>query len=459
MKTIAEKCLELNLDSTVYGTFAEIGAGQEVANQFFRASASAGTVAKTISAYDMTMSDEIYGKCNRYVSRSRLHAMMDYEYDILCEHLSEERGGDTTFFSFSNTVKARGYKDTSECHGWMGVKFQLRPGDKPVSIIIHIRLLDEENTDQMAAIGKLGVNLIYGAFRYRNRLDLFVTSLLDGLSSKNVEIDMLKYEGVGFQFVDNRLCALELVKQGLTSAAMFLPSGEVVPPAEVLYGKSILLLRGSFRPVLNLHLDMIRQARQTFYKYTNASEENKDNTIELCEVTLNNLLRGNDEVDLIHFIDCVDVLQSLGKTVLISNCPEFHRITTLLSCYTKHSIGVILSIGLLNELFKEKWSENLSGGILESFGRLFKHDVRLLVYPWMNRKTQDVVTADNFLSPSKYQHLYRHLNENEMILPVGIGDQSLMQYTSRDVTNALENKEGLDWSLILPEEVRGKLKI
>ncbi len=203
-----EKALALNLDEEIYGTFAEIGAGQEVANWFFRASGTAGTVAKTISAYDMTMSDAIYGGAQRYVSRQRLAAMLDHEFGILRERLGPKRGGHTVFFSFCNTVRARGYQDSGECHGWLGIRLQLRPGGEPNDIMLHVRLLDEENVDQMEAIGILGVNLIYAAFYQRDSLETFVKALVDHLPGGRVEVDMLKYFGPDFAFVDNRLCSL-----------------------------------------------------------------------------------------------------------------------------------------------------------------------------------------------------------------------------------------------------------
>ncbi|MGB0344930.1 MAG: TonB-dependent receptor, partial [Coraliomargarita sp.] len=254
-QTTYDKALALNLDAPIYGVFAEIGAGQETANYFFRVSASAGTVAKTISAYDMTMSDVLYGKAKRYVSQERLHSMLEYEYQLLEKRLGPQRGENTTFFSFCNTVRARGYQDNDECHGWIGVRFQLKPETEPVEIVLHLRLLDETNSEQMDVLGKVGVNLIYAAFYHRDSLEDFVASLADNLTPGTMEIDMLRFSGEGFRYVDNRLCALQLVQTGLTDAAMFDKNGEVVQAADALHRRPILLLRGSFNPVLKLHLD------------------------------------------------------------------------------------------------------------------------------------------------------------------------------------------------------------
>lgn len=442
-----QKALAINLDAKMYGVFAEIGAGQETANWFFRASGSAGTVAKTISAYDMTMSDVLYGKAARYVSEARLQSMLTYEYSLLEERLGAARGKETTFFSFCNTVRARGYQDSGECHGWLGISFQLKPQTAPCEIVLHLRLLDESNADQMDALGKVGVNLIHAAFYQRDSLQDFVESLADGLHSGSVEVDMLRFSGEGFRYVDNRLCALQLVQSGLTDAAMFNKDGEVVQATDAFYKRPITLLRGSFNPVLKLHLDMIEQTHAAFT--SELSEAQQARSIELCEISTNNLLRDG-AVDHEDFINRADALQALNKTVLISRSAEFHRIATYLSRYTDEPIGIILSIGLLNELFKEKWAANLPGGILESFGRLFKNNVQLYVYPWHNSHSKELVTAENFKAPENWGYFYQHLMQNNRIRPIGVGDPSLLAMTSRKTLKLIESgAEG--WEQWIPE--------
>lgn len=450
-KSTYDKALEINLNPMVYGTFAEIGAGQETANWFFRASASAGTVAKTISAYDMTMSDAIYGKCDRYVSRRRLTQMLDHEFNILVERLGGPRQENTQFFSFANTVRARGYKDRGECHGWLGLRFQLKPGAEPSEIFVHIRLLDESNVDQMEALGVVGVNLLYAAFNLRNHLKEFAESLIDNLTPQRVEVDMLKFQGSGYGFFDNRLCALQLVESGLTDATMFTPDGEVIQAADALYKKPILLLRGSFDPVLNLHLEMLEQSRQVFSPKLEEGEEAK--TLELCEISMTNLLRGG-AVDHVDFIDRANALQALNKTVLISRCAEFHRIATYLSRYTNRPVGIVLSIGLLNELFKPKWSENLAGGLLESFGRLFKNEVSLYVYPWKNDSSGEEVTATKFKAPTHERHLYQYLLDNGKVVDVPPGNPELLTLTGRDVQKLISQGDEA-WRKFVPEVAQG----
>lgn len=259
-----QKALEINLDSRKYGTFAEIGAGQEVVRWFFQAGAAAGTIAKSISAYDMVVSDAIYGRAPRYVSRERLQTMLDYEYDLLLERLSEKRGAETDFFAFANTVTARSYRGNDECHGWMGVKYQATPGSEPSQIVIHVRMLDKENPAQQEALGILGVNLLHGALFHYEVPDDLLSSLLDNLSTERIEVDMVKFSGPAFQGLDHRLASLKLVQLGLSDAAMFSAAGEVLQPAEVLYKKPVLVERGSFRPVTYVNLDMLACAREQF---------------------------------------------------------------------------------------------------------------------------------------------------------------------------------------------------
>jgi hypothetical protein len=442
-----DKALELNLDPQVYGTFAEIGAGQETANHFFRASGTAGLVAKSISAYDMTMSDTIYGRSGRYVSSERLDSMLDHEYGILLERLASKRGESTTFFSFCNTVRARGWQDSGECHGWLGIRYQMKPGAPPSDIILHARLLDLDTIDQMEVLGILGTNLIHSAFRQRGHLRRFVESLMDNISPGRVEVDMLKFSGDGYGFFDNRLCALQLVESGLTDAAMFLPDGEVVQPAEALYRRPVLLLRGSFDPVLNLHLSMLDRARDGFLERVTA--EDRDRVVELCEISIHNLLRG-EGIGPMDFLDRADALQALGKPVLISRCSEFHRIAAFLHRCSDRPLGIILSIGLLNELFKPKWSENLAGGLLESFGRLFKEGVSLHVFPWKNRKSGEVVTAETFRAPADSVHLYLHFLENRRIIPVAYPDDEIPTRTGRDVCRMILDGDP-SWRDLVPE--------
>ena len=330
-----EKALCINLDSAKYGTFAEIGAGQEVARRFFRVGGAAGTIAKTMSAYDMTFSDAIYGPADRYVSRVRLQTMLDHEYDLLIERLDEQFGAEKTFFVFADTVAARSFKERNESHGWLGIRFQSQPRGQPSQIIIHVRLLDEANVDQQEALGVIGVNLLHGAF-YCNQPEKLISFLQQNLPPGRIEVDMIKFSGPLFQNVDNRLISLQLVSQGLTDAVMFKADGETVQPAEVFYKRAILVERGSFRPVTYATNDMLDGARRVFLRQCDCSE---DEVVVLMEMTLENL-RADGQVDHADFLARVDILRALGRTVLISKFGEYYRLAAYLFRYTNRAIAL-----------------------------------------------------------------------------------------------------------------------
>ncbi|MGY8691195.1 MAG: TonB-dependent receptor [Verrucomicrobiales bacterium] len=443
--TTSEKVLSLNLDESKYGTFAEIGAGQEVANWFFRTSATAGTVAKAMSAYDMTFSDSIYGECKRYVSRDRLIQMLDHEYQILLERLAVPRGENCTFFVFANTVRAMPFDGKGECHGWLGVRLQLAPLSEHHDILIHVRMLDRENFDQMEALGIVGVNLIYAAFNHRDNLGCLTRSLLDGLSKKRLEIDMLKFSGPGFQHIDNRLCALELVANELTDAALFTPSGEVVQPAEVFYRKPVLLIRGAFHPVTKIHLDMLEGARAEFAK---SLDDDAPEFLEVMETTMDNLLETGI-VDKEEFLQRADVMQALGKTVLISRFAEFHRLTSYLARYTKCPTGIALGVGLLREIFDEKWYEDLEGGTLEALGKLFRKHVKLCVYPGMERGER--IDLSNLSLPHHLRSIFDHFKSLEQIVSIECKCEDILEYTPSDVRKMKERGDNR-WLELVPEE-------
>ncbi len=448
-----QKALRINLDKAVYGTFAEIGAGQEVARWFFRVGGASGTIAKTISAYDMQVSDAIYGKCERYVSRQRLMTMLDHEYNLLLERLKEKRGASTRFFTFAETVAAQGFIHRDECHGWMGVRFQSEPGSQPSDVLLHVRMLDKENLPQQEALGIIGVNLLYGAIYHTRDPEAFIQSLLDSLTPERIEVDMIKFSGPAYAGVDNRLMSLQLVQRGLTRAAMFTANGEVVNAAEMLYKKSILVERGSFRPVTKVTLDMLRCAQAQFIQEPGVEGEE---TLVLMEMTLKNLADGG-AIDHRDFLDRVDILSTLGKTVLVSNYAEFHRLASHLFRYTKKKIGIVMGVPTLRELFDEKYYADLEGGILESFGRMFKNDLKLYVYPLQEPKNGALITAGNLRVAPHLGHLYAYLHENRFIEALKDFDTKCLSIFSRDTLTKI--KEGdPTWEEMVPPEVAAIIK-
>src|SRR5882762_4427518 len=383
-----KKAFQINLDTKKYGTFAEIGAGQEVARRFFHVGGASGTVAKTLSAYDMTFSDAIYGTADRYVSRNRLQTMLDHEYNLLIERLDQKFGNERTFFVFADTVAARSFKQHNESHGWLGVRFQEQTRGEPSQIIIHIRMLDESHVDQQEGLGIIGVNLLYGAF-YHRQPEKLIASLQENLAPNRIQVDMIRFSGPAFPKVDNRLMSLQLVSQGLTNAVMFTADGETVQPADILYKKAILVERGSFRPVTHATNDMLDGARPAFLKECGCSEKD---LVVLMEMTLENLL-AEGQLNHPDFLARVDILGALGRTVLVSKFGEYYRLAAYLSRYTNKMIGLVMGVPSLMEIFDEKYYLNLEGGILEALGRMFKHGLKLYVYPVIDETTGAILSA------------------------------------------------------------------
>jgi hypothetical protein len=447
-----KKALQINLDSAKYGTFAEIGAGQEVARRFFRVGGAAGTIAKTMSAYDMIFSDAIYGPADRYVSRVRLQTMLDHEYDLLIERLDRKFGAEKTFFVFADTVAARSFKERNESHGWLGVRFQSQARGQPSQIIIHVRLLDEGNVDQQEALGVIGVNLLYGAF-YHPQPEKVISSLHENLAPGRIEVDMIKFSGPLFQSVDNRLMSLQLVSHGLTSAVMFKADGDTVQPAEVFYKKAILVERGSFRPITYATNDMLDGACRVFLEQSASS---KDDLVVLMEMTLENL-RADGQVDHADFLARVDILRALGRTVLISRFGEYYRLAGYLFRYTNKPIGLVMGVPSLIEIFNEKYYANLEGGILEALGRMFKGGLKLYVYPMIDEASGKIVTATQIEVAPNLRSLFQYLIDNQCVQEITDYHPEYLRIHPPDVLAKLQSGDSR-WEQMVPPEVAHIIK-
>ncbi len=444
-----KKAFQINLDAKKYGTFAEIGAGQEVARHFFFVGGASGTVAKTMSAYDMRFSDAIYGPTDRYVSRKRLYTMLDHEYRLLIERLNDKLGDERTFFVFADTVAARSFKEHNESHGWLGVRFQTSPRSEPSEIIIHVRMLDEANVAQQEALGVIGVNLLYGAFYYQEPAKL-ISSLQENLAPGRLQVDMIKFSGPGFEKVDNRLMSLQLVSQGLTTTVMFTADGENVQPAEVLYKYAILVERGSFRPVTYATNDMLDGARREFLKRSGSSEKD---LVVLMEMTLENLL-SEGELNHADFLARVDILGALGRTVLISKFGEYYRLGAYLTRYTNRMIGLVMGVPSLLEIFDEKYYLNLEGGILEALGRMFKGGLKLFVYPMVDEKTGEILTAKTLQVAPNLRFLYRYLIDNKFIEEITDYNAAYLRIHPPEALAKLQSGDPAWESMVPPEVVR-----
>lgn len=449
-----EKALRINLSKAIYGSFAEIGAGQEVAANFFKVGGASGTIAKTISAYDMKFSDAIYGQCERYVCEDRLMKMLDHEYALLPERLPH-RTADTRFFAFADTVEALNYERTNQGHGWIGLRFQLRPESEPNDCVLHVKLHDNDPLLQQVAIGVIGVNVLYGCMFLSSATEIMAT-LLDGLSARRVEVDVFRLAGPDFSQVDNRLLALKLVKDGLTKAAMFGPDGTVLQPSEALYKKNVLVLRGRFRPVTHVNVDMLLTSRRQF---KNEPDVDRSRLVVLTELTLNDLSTDGtiDESDFMHR---ADIICSLGQTVLISNYFEYYRLVQYLSGITRgKKIGIVLGIYALQKIFEEKTYENIRGGILESFGHLFGSNVKLYIYPAWRKEGNALFTLKDFEEtiPNHLRGLFRYLTDNNKLENIRDANVNNLHIISDQVL-AMIRKGEPGWEKYVPSKVQEAIK-
>jgi len=445
-----QKALRINMNHDLYGTFAEIGAGQEVVRHFFRAGGASGTIAKTISAYDKDFSDAIYGvePSGRYVCEARVHKMIDHEYRLCEERLPREKHPSKRFFAFANTVATINYHKTIEGHGWFGVRFQTGPNKKPNSVILHARFHEPDALLQHATIGILGVNLIYGChFLYKQPNDL-LQSLYDELDKDRIEIDTIQMNGPDFAGVDNRLLSLQLVKHGMTDAVIFSPDGRNLQAADVLYKRNILAIRGSFRPVTKVNLDMMERGLALF-REENRVEEN--NIQLLFEITLNNL-KAEGDIDEKDFLDRADILCSLGHTVLISNYQEYYKLIEYFSRYTKKRMGVIMGGNAMMDLFNERYYRELNGGILEAFGIMFSRDLKVYAYPWHDGENDVMIRTDNAPIHPRIKPLYDYLLFNKRISDIHLDDLSLLDIFSVEVLRMIRDGES-GWEDMVPLEV------
>lgn len=442
-----QKALEINLDERIYGAFAEIGAGQEVARHFFQVGAAAGTIAKTMSAYDKTVSDEIYGPeaKGRYVCESRLYKMLDHEFALLEQRLRPSRP-DQNFFAFADTVTAINYQKTIKGNGWLGLRFQLRPDLAPNDLVVHVRLLDNDNRLQQQAVGILGVNMIYACYRFANDPETLLRSLLDNLRDR-VAIDMVRLEGPDFQQLDQRLICLWLVKNGLSDVAIFGPDGRPLHASEFLYRKSILVARGSYRPPTLVQQDMISNA---YAQFCAEPETEPGKTFFLTEITLDNLQADGDlrERD---FLDRAEMLCALRQTVIISNCMRHKRLIAYFSEYRIGRIGLAMGVRKLQNILRETFEQN-PDNLLAAFGELFPRNVRFYVYPAREKGNAELLTAQNLDVPKPIRFIYRHLLENGNIVDVQSFNPDILHIYHKRVLRMIQQGEP-GWEKMVPEEV------
>ncbi|MFV8834189.1 hypothetical protein [Aquisalimonas sp.] len=446
--TTDQKALTINLDKFKYGSIVEIGAGQEVARRFFNVGAAAGTIAKTMSAYDMAVSDDIYGNVDRYVSRARLEQMLDKEYQQVVNRLTGVRPRNTAFFAYAATVTARSFKQQNECHGWIGIRAQLHPGAEPSDIVLHVRMLDQDNAQQAEALGILGVNLIYGAYFYHNRPEWIVESLSDELGSDRIEVDLIHFSGPYFEDVDNRRMNLHLIRSWLTRAVVINPEGRVQVPGELFFRQSVLVIRGLFKPVTRVNADMMQSGQQQFRQLEAVDDSSM---VSLAEITMSSPT-GGEITDDADFLDRADLLASLGYTVMVSDYVRFFRLRAYLRRYTRKPIGIVLSVRDFTTLFDEKYYDGVEGGILEAFGKLFPDNTQVYVYPSRRPGEAETTTLHNVQVPDHLRNLLAHLVENGKLRAIEPCDDSHLHIDAADVLADLRADRG-DWARAVPEPV------
>ena len=453
--TPKQKALAINLDPNIYGTFAEIGAGQETVRHFFRAGAASQTIAKAMSAYDKDYSDAIYGKedKNRYVTQNRLKKMLRHEVGLIQERLDNEENAHRKFFSFANTVTTINYQKTFLGHGWVGIMFQAQPGQEYSEIVLHVKFKENDATLQQETLGNLGVNLVYGAFHLYDNPRRLIKSLYDDISVDKIEIDMIDFQGPAFPYVDNRLMSLQLIKNSMTEAVIFNSEGKNMLPADLLYKKDVFAVRGSFRPVTLVNVDMFENGLKMFQKDT---EGNPEDTVILFEITVSNL-KASGNLDERDFLDRVDVLAKLGYTVMISNFSEYYRLVDYFTSYNVRYTGIAMGVNNLLMVFDEDYYKHLSGGILEAFGKFFKKDMRVYLYPYKDPKTHELLTSENLKVNDNLKELYKYFKHNRRIVDIKDYNPEHSEIYSREILQKISNSE-LGWEEQLPDGVAAMIK-
>lgn len=444
-ESVLAKALKINLDLERYGAFAEIGAGQEVARHFFQAGRASQTIAKTMSAYDMTYSDEIYGreKNGRYVCESRLMKMLEKEYSLLLRRLGTQRGQTTSFFAFASTV-ATGTPETPRCHGWLGIRFQTHPEGEPNDIILHVRMMDQRRLQQQEALGVLGVNLAAAAFYHLAKPEDFVSALVDNLKQGQILIDVVKFSGPDLTSFENSRMNLELVRRGLCEAALFDPSGEVLHISDAVYGKALLLQRGRFRPVTISHVDVVEKGLAQLKDELAKADEKKREILILMEIVMPS---GSKPKHLDDFLQRVELLSAAGYHVLISSFALFDELKRFFRKFTQLPMGLVMSASKLDSLFDEKYTRHLEGGLMEGLGRLFDERTKIYVYP---HKTNELcLTAKSFMPKGPRGLLYKYFFEKGQITDISGCDETQIYHRSDEVAELIAGGDK-KWEKLVP---------
>lgn len=425
------KALRINLAADIYGTFAEIGGGQEVARNFFNVGAASGTIAKTISAYDMTFSDSIYGveASGRYVSKSRLKKMLDHEYSLLTERLTGEKYQNRRLFAFANTAAILNFNKTNEPHAWIGIRFQHEIGSAPSEIIIHVQLLDSDTSLQQKVLGILGVNLVFAAYYYLDNLQNLIESISDNLTQGAVEIDLVKVSGPAFENVNERLINLYLIAKGFSKAAIFSPSGEVFQAKDFLYKKNIMILRTKYKQKSNPNFDLFNEAVEQFSKNTGVKSED---IVVMIEVLMNNVLQDQVDLsseDLAYFAERAEYLCNTGNHVIVTNFQRNNHLAEYLAQFKATHVGISTNIANLRNIFNSGIYEkgNYTTELLSYANGMFGKNAKLYAYPYLDKETNEIVTTKNMPVSEEAKPLYQFLVDNGFIVDIENYDEKFVK--------------------------------
>ncbi|MAZ29445.1 MAG: nicotinate-nucleotide adenylyltransferase [Cytophagaceae bacterium] len=453
--SIEAKALRINLNQNIYGSFAEIGAGQETVRHFFRAGGASGTIAKAMSAYDKDFSDAIYGieDDRRYVTEARLKKMLTHETNLLQNRISRDKNPNKLYFTYANTVATIDFAKKFKGHGWVGIRYQVEPDSDFNEIILHVRFHENDARLQQLTLGVMGVNLVYGAYYKHDSPKKLLRYLYDHIDKDKIEIDTINFSGPQFDRVDNRLMSLQLLKNGFTEAVMFGPDGNNILAGKILYKKNILALRGSFRPVTKVNMDMYEKSLELFL---NESRVNKDKTEVIFEITLSNL-RAEGEIDEKDFMDRAQLLCNLGQTVMISNFQEYYKLVEFFSRYTKERLALAMGVNNLVDIFDESYYRHLSGGILEAFGKLFFKDLRVYLYPMQDPETGELTTSENLKVHPRMKELYKFFKYNGRVVDIENYNPDILTIFSREVLKMISQGQS-GWEKLLPEGIASIIK-
>jgi len=442
-RTTLGKALFINQDPAPYGTFAEIGAGQEVARYFFQAGKASQTIAKTISAYDMTFSDEIYGRetNGRYVCESRLHKMLHKEFALLPERIGSTRGSNTHFFAFASTVATS--SDTQRtCHGWIGLRFQMQPHSPVSDVIMHVRMLDRHRLQQQEVLGILGVNLLFASFYYRQSPDDFLNILIEDIKDGRLSIDLIRFTGPAFHQFDDLTFNLELVRRKLCDAALYGPKHELLYCGDHLYQKSLLVERATFAPPTNTHLEIIQKADQQICR------DQKHQPLVICDICLPEAESTDPHRSLVEDLrHRIRMINSLGHHALISRFPLFFELKAFLRHYTQASLNFVISASMLEKVFDSEFYHSLDGGLLEGLGRLLDNKSMLYVYP--HKTNESCLTLNTFHLQCAEQNIFGFFKQKNWIIELGNCELAQLSIHSAEIRQLLQAHQSVE-NLIPP---------